>query len=177
MKRRRRSFLVSAAVLALMLFYLPCAFTAVPDFNRLKILSISHAIEQGPKTEPDSFYPEYVSLSYLVRLDIKIERPADWDSSLYQIPDALAAYIGKMVLDLYQKDGQGREKLASMQVRCELHPVWVSPSGETAEDPTRIGYFVPTHLLERGMKGQIGPVEMLDRGREYLRSQLRKKAR
>ncbi len=174
MKRRKLPFLISAGVLALTLVSLPCTFAALPDFDRLKILSISRSVEEGPKAEPDSFYPEYESLSYLVRLDIKIERPPDWDSSLFQVPDALATYIGKMVLDLYEKDGRNREKLASMRVRCELHPVWVTPSGEVAENPSRIGYFIPTFLLEKGLKGQIGPVEMLDRGRAHLRALLRK---
>ena len=174
MKRGKLPFLISAGVLTLTLVSLPCTFAALPDFNRLKILSISHRIEQGPNAEPDSFYPEYVSLSYLVSLEIKIERPPDWDSSLLQVPDALATYIGKMVLDLYEKEGRNREKLASMRVRCELHPVWVTPEGELAEDPSRIGYFVPTFLLEKGLKGQIGTVEMLDRGRAHLRGLLRK---
>jgi len=174
MRRRRLTFLIFAGILALGFISLPAAFAALPDFNRLKILSISHRIEEGPNAEPDSFYPEYVSLSYLARLEIKIERPPDWDSSLFEIPDALATYIGKMVLELYEKDGRNREKLASMRVRCELHPVWVTPSGELAEDPSRIGYFVPTFLLEKGLKGQIGPVEMLDRGRAHLRGLLRK---
>jgi hypothetical protein len=174
MKRRKLFILISVGVLALSSVSLPRAFAALPDFNRLKILSISHSIEQGPQANPDSFYPEYVSLFYQVRLDIKIERPPDWDSSLFQVPDALATYIGRMVLDLYEKDGRNREKLASMRVRCELHPVWVTPSGEVAEDPTRIGYFIPTFLLEKGLKGQIGPVEMLDRGRAHLRALLRK---
>ena len=176
MKRRRHVFPIFAGILALFLTFisLPAAFAALPDFNQLKILSISQTLEQGPNVDPDPFYPEYVSLFYQVSLEIKIERPPDWDSSLFEVPDALATYIGKMVLDLYEKDGRNREKLASMRVRCELHPIWVTPSGEVTESPSRIGYFVPTFLLERGLKGQIGPVEMLDRGRAHLRALLRK---
>jgi len=174
MKRRKLPFLISVGVLALTLVSLPATFAALPDFNRLKILSISRSFDEGPKAEPDSFYPDYESLSYLVRLDIKIERPPDWDSSLFEVPNEVESYIGKMVLDLYEKDGRNREKLASMRVRCELHPVWVTPSGEVAENPSRIGYFIPTFLLEKGLKGQIGPVEMLDRGRAHLLILLRK---
>ncbi len=174
MKRRKLPFLISAGVLALTLVSLPATFAALPDFNRLKILSVSRSFEEGPKADPDSFYPEYVSLFYQVRLDIKIERPPDWDSSLFEVPNEVESYIGRMVLDLYEKDGRNREKLASMRVRCELHPVWVTPSGEVAENPSRISYFIPTFLLEKGLKGQIGPVEMLDRGRAHLRALLRK---
>ena len=174
MKRRKLLFLIFAGVLVLTLVSLPATFAALPDFNRLKILSISRSSEEGPKAEPDSFHPDYESLSYLVRLDIKIERPPDWDSSLFEVPNEVESYIGRMVLDLYEKDGRIREKPASMRVRCELHPVWVTPSGEVAENPSRIGYFIPTFLLEKGLKGQIGPVEMLDRGRAHLLILLRK---
>jgi len=174
MTRRSLIFLIFAAILALAFIFLPCTFAALPDFNRLKILSISHSLEQGPRAAPDSLYPEYIALSYQVRLDIKIERPPDWDSSLFEVPNEVESYIGRMVLHLYEKDGRNQEKLASMRVRCELHPVWVAPSGEVAENPSRISYFIPTFLLEKGLKGQIGPVEMLDRGRAHLRALLRK---
>jgi hypothetical protein len=166
--------LILAASLLVLLSDPPSSFSALPDFNRLKILSISHSLELGPQADPDPFYPGYISLFYQMRLDLKIERPPDWDCSLLQVPDELASYIGRTVLDLYQGDGRKREDLASMRVRCELYPIWVTPDGEVAENPSRISYFVPTVLLEKGVKGQIGPVEMLDRGRAYLRTLLRK---
>ena len=147
---------------------------ALPDFNQLKILSLSHAIEQGPRADSDPFYPEYLSLSYEMRVEIQIERPPDWDSSLFDLPDAVTSHIGRAILDLYQKDGRREERLASMRVRCELHPVWVTGERELVEEPSRIGYYVPTHLLERGLRGQMAPTEMLERGRAHFRALLRR---
>jgi hypothetical protein len=177
MKRRRDVFLISAGILVLFLTFisLPAAFAALPDFNRLNILSISHSLDQGPQAEPDPFYPGYLSLFYEMRVEIRIERPPDWDSSLFEVPGKVESYIGRTILEFYQRDGQKREDLTSVRVTCELHPIWVTPSGEVTESPSRIGYFVPTFLLERGLKSQIGPSEMLDRGRAYLRGLLRKR--
>lgn len=174
MKRKRSPFWVASCITAALFLCLHSSFAALPDFNRLKILGLSHSIEQGPQADPDPFYPEYLSLSYQIRVEIKIERPPDWDSSLFELPDAVASYIGKAILDLYQRDGRNERRLGSMKVRCELHPIWVTPDQEMAEKPSRISYYVPSFLLERGSRGQVGPIEMLERGRAHFRALLRR---
>jgi len=174
MKRKRYLFLLAPCVALALLLCLSLSFAALPDFNRLKILNLSHSIVQGPQADPDPFYPEYLSLTYQMRLQIEIERPPDWESSLFELPDAVTSYIGKSIIDLYQRDGQKRENLASIRVRCELHPIWVTPGGEMAEKPGGISYYVPSFLLERGSRGQISPSEMLERGRFHFRALLRK---
>ncbi|MDH7498913.1 MAG: hypothetical protein QHH30_00815 [candidate division NC10 bacterium] len=165
---------MASCTAAALFLCLHLCFAALPDFNRLQILGLSHSIEQGPQADPDPFYPEYLSLSYQIRVKIRIERPPDWDSSLFELPDAVVSYIGKAILDLYQRDGQKLENLASMRVGCELYPVWMTATGEMAEKPSRISYYVPSFLLERGSRGQIDPREMLDRGRAHLRALLRR---
>ena len=173
MKREENPFFSLILGVLFLCGSLSVGLAALPDFNQLKILSLSHAIEVGPQVEPDPFYPEYLSLSYQIRVQIQIERPADWDSSLFDLPDAVTSYIGRTILDLYQKDGQKEERLASMRVRCELHPIWVTGDKELVEEPSRISYYVPTHLLERGLRGQMTPIEMLERGRAHFRALLR----
>ena len=176
MKGKGISSLILLGVL-LALFSLPSSgFAAgLPDFNRLKILDISHSIERGPEVTPDPFYPEYPSLSYQVGLIVRIERPVDWDSSLLEIPDAVLAYIGRTLIDLYKKDGRDREGLASLRARCEIHPIWATSRGEIQENPSRISYFVPAFLLEKGARGQIDPKEMLGRGRAHFQGLLRRR--
>ncbi|MFH0871855.1 MAG: hypothetical protein V1878_05105 [bacterium] len=175
MKRKRVRFLILSGTLLALFFCLSLSSAALPDFNRLKILSISHALKQGPQIDPDPFYPEYLSLFYQIRLEIKIERPPGWDFSLLELPDEVVSHIGRTVLDLYQRDGRKREDLSSLRVRCEIHPIWVTTKEEVTEDPSQISYYIPAHLLEKGARGQIGPKEMLERGRAHLRALMRQK--
>ena len=174
MKSKWGFHIILAGVAMFLCLCLSSGFAALPDFNRLKILSLSHSIEQGPQADPDPFYPESVSLSYSMRVEVKIERPPDCDSSLFDLPDAVTSYIGRSILSLYQKDGQKRQNLGSLRVRCEIHPVWVTASEELREDPSRISYYVPAFLLERASRGQISTWEMLYRGRAHYRALLRR---
>jgi hypothetical protein len=148
----------------------PSAKAALPDFNRLRILDVSHAVEEEAVQGPDIFYPEGLSLSYRLLVRVRIERPLGWDSSLFILPEAVTSYLGKAIIGLYEEEGRQREDLVSLKVRCEIHPLWVSGEEELPESPSRISYYVPTFLLERGRRGQISPTQMLERGRAHFRA-------
>jgi len=165
--------LIAASIVLILSLQVSPVLAGRPDFNQLKILSLSYSIDQGPDFEQDRFYPGYLSVSYRLKLSIKIERPADWDSSLYEFPDEVVFHMGRVILDLYQRDARQKEGVSSLMARWEIHPIWVSTQGEMAEGPSRIGHFVPSFLLERAIRGQIGPAEMLERGRAHLRALLR----